>query len=105
MTHPLLMTPPYSMKIFTVKTFAICPETAKFAKVFTHKRFLLYGTIKKFKIGRESGAAWAAPVPTALLFSIVYLTLINLEMVMEEAVVEETGPVTKQPMKAPFFCL
>ena len=30
-------------KIFVVKTFANCPETAKFAKVFTRERLPLYG--------------------------------------------------------------
>ena len=44
MTHPLIMTPPYSMKIFEVKTFVNCPKTAKFAKVFTSERFPLYGS-------------------------------------------------------------
>ena len=43
MTCPLIRTPPYSMKIFAVTTFANCPKTAKFAKVFTRKRFSLYG--------------------------------------------------------------
>ena len=37
------MTSPYLLKIFTVKTFADFPETAKFAKVFTHEKFMLYG--------------------------------------------------------------
>ena len=44
MTHPLIMTPPYSINVFMVKTFANCPETAKFVKVFTRERFPLYGT-------------------------------------------------------------
>ena len=48
MTHPLIMTPPYSMKIFSVKTFASCPETAKVAKVFTRERFPLYGITGNF---------------------------------------------------------
>ena len=43
MTCPLIMTPLYSIKIFAVKTFANCPETVKFAKVFTRETFLLYG--------------------------------------------------------------
>ena len=34
---------PYSMTIFTFKTFANCFKTAKFAKVFTCERLLLYG--------------------------------------------------------------
>ena len=38
------MTPLYSMKIFAIKTFTNCPETAKFAKVFARERFLLYGS-------------------------------------------------------------
>lgn len=36
-------TPPHSMRIFAVKKFTNCPKTAKFAKVFTRKRFLLDG--------------------------------------------------------------
>ena len=32
------------MKIFAVKTFANCLETAKFVKVFTLEIFPLYGT-------------------------------------------------------------
>ena len=44
MTHPLITTPSYTMKIFAVKTFANCSKTAKFEKVFTHERFPLYGT-------------------------------------------------------------
>ena len=44
MTHPLIMTPPYSMKIFEVRTFANCPKTVKFAKVFIRERFPLYGS-------------------------------------------------------------
>ena len=43
MTRPLIMTPPYSMKISMVKTLANCPETAEFAKVFTRERFPLHG--------------------------------------------------------------
>ena len=42
MTCPLIITPLYSMKIFAVKTFTNCSKTAKFAKVFTCKRFPLY---------------------------------------------------------------
>ena len=38
----MIMVPPYSI-IFAVKIFANCPETAKFAKVFTSERFLLHG--------------------------------------------------------------
>ena len=30
---------------FRVKTFANCPKTAKFAKVFTRERFPLYGML------------------------------------------------------------
>ena len=48
MTCPLIMMLRYSMKIFAVRTFANCPETAKIAKVFTCERFLLYGTITLF---------------------------------------------------------
>ena len=33
----------HSMKIFAVKTFANCPETTKFTKVFTREKFPLYG--------------------------------------------------------------
>ena len=53
MTHPLIMMLPYSMKIFTVKTFVNCPETTKFMKSFTRKRFLLYGRplFRKFNFG------------------------------------------------------
>ena len=36
---------PHSMKTFTVKTSVNCPNTAKFAKVFTCKRFPLYGIL------------------------------------------------------------
>ena len=43
-----IMTPAYSMNIFPVKTFANCPETAKFAKVFTCKRFPLYGSVRTY---------------------------------------------------------
>ena len=46
MTYPLITTPPYSMKSFVVKTFANCPKTAKFTKVFTHERFPLYGNLQ-----------------------------------------------------------
>ena len=45
MTRPLIITAPYSMKIFALETFTNCPETAKFAKVFTRERFPLCGTI------------------------------------------------------------
>ena len=31
------------MGIFAVKTFANCPKTEKFVKVFNHERFPLYG--------------------------------------------------------------
>ena len=41
MTCPLRVMPSYS-KIFVVKPFANCPETTKFAKLFTYERFLLY---------------------------------------------------------------
>ena len=34
MTRPLIMRPPYSMKIFMVKTFTNYPETVKLVKVF-----------------------------------------------------------------------
>ena len=34
---------PCSTRIFAVKTFTNCPETAKFAKVFARERFPLYG--------------------------------------------------------------
>ena len=34
---PIDNDPPHSMNIFAIKTFANCPETAKFAKFFTHK--------------------------------------------------------------------
>ena len=47
MTRPLIMMILYSMKIFIIKTFGNCPETAKLAKVFTRKRFALYGTFIK----------------------------------------------------------
>ena len=40
-THPLVVTPSYSKKIFTVKTFVNYPEIVKFNKVFTHERFLV----------------------------------------------------------------
>ena len=43
MTRPLIMKPMYSMKIFAVKTFTNCPETAKFVIVFTREGFPLYG--------------------------------------------------------------
>ena len=39
----IIMMPPHSMNIFMVKTFVKCPETAKFTKVFTQKKFPLYG--------------------------------------------------------------
>ena len=41
-------TPPHLMRIFAVKTFANCPKTAKFVKVFTCERLPLYGML-----GRE----------------------------------------------------
>ena len=34
MTHPLIVTPLYSMKIFALKTFANCLKIVKFVKVF-----------------------------------------------------------------------
>ena len=37
------------MKIFAVKTFANCPETVKFTKVFVCERFLLYGITSQQK--------------------------------------------------------
>ena len=46
MTRAMIMTPSYSMKNFTVKTFMNCPETTTFTKVLTFERFPLYG-IKK----------------------------------------------------------
>ena len=39
MTQPLIITLPYSMKIFVVKTFVKSPETVKFAKVSPAKDF------------------------------------------------------------------
>ena len=51
MTRPFTITPLYSMKIFTVKTFANCPETAKFVKVFTCEGFPLYGRVWEFVAG------------------------------------------------------
>ena len=45
MTHPLIITAPYSTKNFAIETFTNCPETAKFAKLFTRERFSLCGTI------------------------------------------------------------
>ena len=38
MTSPLIILLSYSLKIFAVKTFANCPETAKFTKVFTREK-------------------------------------------------------------------
>ena len=55
MTCPLIMTPPYSMKIFAVKTLADCPKTAKLAKVFTRERFLLYSIYNNGKCGYKCG--------------------------------------------------
>ena len=37
----------YSTKLFAVKTFANCPETVKFAKLFTCERFPLYGRMNE----------------------------------------------------------
>ena len=50
-TRPLIMTPSYSMKISTVKTYTDRPETAKFTTVFTGKRFLLYSMAKNNPVG------------------------------------------------------
>ena len=47
MTHPLIIMVSYSMQIFKVKTFANCPKTSKFAKVFTRERFPLYDTQRR----------------------------------------------------------
>ena len=44
-TRPLIITALYSAKNFAVETFTNCPETAKFAEVFTRERFPLCGTI------------------------------------------------------------
>ena len=49
MAHPLIMTSTYSMKIFAAKTFANCPETVKFVKVFTCERFPLYSVLGQNK--------------------------------------------------------
>ena len=40
--HALITTPSYSVKTFAVKALANCPQTWKFAKVFTRERFPLY---------------------------------------------------------------
>ena len=62
MTGPLIVTPPYSVIIFTVKTVANCPETAKFGKVFTRERFPLhvYGKYQKVRMdpGRDPTAGF-----------------------------------------------
>ena len=48
MTRPLIIILPYSMTSFVVKTFVNCPETTKFAKVFTRERFPPYGILPAF---------------------------------------------------------
>ena len=62
MTHPLVMTPPYSVQILMVKTFVNCPETTKFAKVFTREGFPLYGRHGIFvcNIALSYGKGWKA---------------------------------------------
>ena len=41
---PLIMTPPYSMKVGIVIAFVNCPETTKFMEVFTLEEFPLYSS-------------------------------------------------------------
>ena len=52
------MTPLYSMKIFAVKIFANCPETAKFAKVFIREKFPLYCIIAVVVSRMDSPTFW-----------------------------------------------
>ena len=47
MTYPFIIAPLYSLKIFAVKTFANCPETAKFVKVKTFANFAVSGQFAK----------------------------------------------------------
>ena len=72
MTHPLITTSPYSTKIFMVKTFMNWPQTMKFVKVFTSKRFLLYGS--RYFNQRDSNGKRG---PNAVLSILPQVLLVN----------------------------